>query len=239
MSSAFHFLAWDSDFLGFPVARLQPAATDVATVQAALSQARAQGCRLLYWAVSPTDEQAAATARQLGLYLATQRVTYALTVADEPAGLPAGIGPVTALTAPRRRLALLAGHQSRYRTDPRFAADVYERLYSRWIERSVSGELAREVLVYRPAPHAPETGLLTLECHESHVSIGLLAVAGHLRGQGVGTRLVAAARQRTRAWGCARLRVATQLTNTGACRLYERCGFAIEQVTHVYHVWLT
>ncbi|MFC7666941.1 GNAT family N-acetyltransferase [Hymenobacter humi] len=131
-----------------------------------------------------------------------------------------------------------AGHQSRYQTDPRFAPDVYERLYTRWIENSVSGQAAREVLVYRSALGAPEAGLVTLRLKNGRVDIGLLAVDAHVRGQAIGARLVAAAQQRARAWGHAGVQVVTQLSNAGACRFYERCGFRAERVENIYHLWL-
>jgi dTDP-4-amino-4,6-dideoxy-D-galactose acyltransferase len=231
-------LAWDSSFLGYAVGRLQPSATDAATVQALLHQARQLGFRLLYWNVGPADPLAAATAQQVGALLVDEKVTFTMSVPEEPVGLSANISPAAELTAQLTHLAWQAGHHSRYFTDPNFAPGVYERLYGRWIENSVNGVLAREVLVYRSEPGSEATGLITLASNQQQATIGLLAVDVPVRSQAIGTHLVAAAQQRARAWNCDTLQVVTQLTNRGACRFYEQCGFHIEQVEHVYHVWL-
>ncbi|GAA3951436.1 GNAT family N-acetyltransferase [Hymenobacter algoricola] len=238
MKQALERLSWDSDFLGYPVARIQPAATDEGTVQALVSEARAHGYRLLYWSTDPTDAQAAATAQYLGARLADQKVTFAMAVPAASSYLPAGVEPTTELTPKLESLARQAGHQSRYQTDPNFAPDVYEHLYDLWIANSVQGTLAREVLVFRAEPGAEEAGLITLGIKKGRVDIGLLAVDEQVRGQTIGAKLVEAARQRTRAWGYDTLQVVTQLTNVGACRFYERCGFTINQLEYIYHVWL-
>jgi ribosomal protein S18 acetylase RimI-like enzyme len=52
-----------------------------------------------------------------------------------------------------------------------------------------------------------------------------LAVAGHARGRGLGTRLMDAARELLRANGVGYWSVAVVSANSGAVRLYERNGF--------------
>jgi ribosomal protein S18 acetylase RimI-like enzyme len=52
-----------------------------------------------------------------------------------------------------------------------------------------------------------------------------LAVAGHARGQGTGTRLMDAARDLLRAQGVGYWSVGVVAANAGALRLYERNGF--------------
>jgi dTDP-4-amino-4,6-dideoxy-D-galactose acyltransferase len=238
MRPALEPLGWDTDFLGFPVGRLQPAATDEATVRALVADARRHGYRLLYWSVPPDDAPAADAAQRLGALLVDQKVTFAMPVTSSDAQLPAGVGPTCVLTPKLKSMAQQAGHQSRYQTDPNFAPDVFARLYQLWITNSVAGQLAREVLVFRPHPGAEEAGLITLGVKKERVDIGLLAVDEQVRGQAIGTRLIDAAKQRTRSWGYDTLQVVTQLTNVGACRFYERCGFATDQVEHIYHLWL-
>ncbi|UOQ74432.1 GNAT family N-acetyltransferase [Hymenobacter cellulosilyticus] len=203
-----------------------------------LEEARRQHVRLLYWFVDPADTEAAVTARALGARLADRKITYCIPTDSAPQQLAEGIEPITVVTPQLRSLALQSGCCSRFLTDPGFAAGVYEELYTRWIENSVTGDRAREVLVYRPAPTAPEMGLLTLEVHHDLINIGLLAVDEMARGQKVGTKLVAAARQRTAQWGFPTLQVVTQQDNLNACRFYEQCGFHAERIQHVYHIWM-
>lgn len=239
-NTALELLPWDTDLMGFPVARLQPAGTTLSCVAAVLAQARSQQIQLLYWFVDPADAQAEATARAIGGRLADHKVTYVMPIdaAPDSESLSKGIEPVTQMTSELHSLALQSGICSRFRTDPGFAAGVYEQLYMRWIENSVAGILAREVLVFRPEPGVPETGMLTLSAEFDRVSIGLLAVDELARGKAVGTQLIRAAQQRTRAWGLAKLQVVTQQENEKACRFYEQRGFTAERVQNIYHIWM-
>ena len=238
MNGFLHPLPWDTQFLGFKVGKLLLTDT-AADLPDLLHQARQQGFHLLYWSVEPANEAANAAARAAGAFLADKKIVYAMRVSQAPEELPAGVGPTTTLTPELTALALQAGHQSRYQTDPRFAPDVYSRLYSLWIKNSIQEGLAKEVLTFRPAPSAVEAGLMTLAIKGERADIGLLAVDANVRGQAIGARLVQAAQQRTHAWGLDTLQVVTQLTNVGACRFYERCGFAPDLVEHVYHFWLS
>lgn len=238
MNTALEMLPWDTDFLGFPVAQLCPAASSLGCVTELLEEARRQNIRLLYWFVDPADAEAVVTARVLGARLTDRKVTYAMPVATEPEPWAEGIEPTTEVTPQLRSLALQSGYYSRFRTDPGFAADVYKRLYTRWIESSVAGSIAREVLVYRAAPAPREVGLLTLGVQNNRASIGLLSVEEMARGQAVGTKLVTAAQHRTAEWGLSTIQVVTQQDNMKACRFYERCGFQIEQVQYIYHIWM-
>ena len=238
MKCSLELLTWDTDFLGYQVGRLLTHDNAIAPVQALLEEARSKQYRLLYWSVPPDDAQAAATARFIGAHLADQKITYAMPLSAVPITLPPGVETSTELTPQLLSLALQSGHQSRYQTDPRFEADVYSRLYTRWIENSVNGQIAREVLAYRSTPSADEMGLITLGVKKERVDIGLLAVDEQVRGQAIGTRLVEAAQQRAGAWGFNSLQVVTQLTNEGACRFYERCGFVPDEIECVYHIWL-
>ncbi|QIX60925.1 GNAT family N-acetyltransferase [Hymenobacter sp. BT18] len=232
-------LAWDTKFLGMAVGRLHGSAIGAATLRAAIHEARGAGWALLYWSVAATDAVSQAAAQDSQLPIADHRVTYTLAV--PPAGadsLPAQVAPTTVLSAPLLALAFQSGHFSRFRTDHRFAPEVFERLYTHWIRQSVRGELAREVLVFRASPTAPEVGLLTLRPEADAVTIGLLAVDERARKQGIGGALLQVAQQRVRAWGFQRLTAVTQRNNLAACQFYENAGFQPSQEEYLYHLWL-
>ena len=55
-----------------------------------------------------------------------------------------------------------------------FGRHVFEQLYTNWMENSLTGELARLVLVFQPAE--TELGVLTLGLKRGRADIGLLAV---------------------------------------------------------------
>ncbi|WP_051718356.1 GNAT family N-acetyltransferase [Hymenobacter sp. IS2118] len=237
-ASPLQHLAWDSDFLGFPVARLAAGGLGASAIAAAVAEARQAGYRLLYAIVLPTDTAGGEALRQAGSGLADRKVTYAmaLTAADAVSISPA-ISDATAYSMQLESLAWQSGEYSRFRLDRRFQPGVFQELYSQWLRNSLSGELARRVLVWRSAQD-PEAGLLTLGEKNGRADIGLLAVDVAARGQRGGQQLVAAARAQAAAWGFATLQVVTQGDNVAACRFYEKCGFLPESEEHIYHLWL-
>lgn len=234
-------LPWDADFFGFPVARLRLQSAAQADIGPLLAHAQAQGTRLIYLVADPADGGANRTAAAHGARLVDEKVTYLMALAGEgEAPLPALDGAIHAAVAPSaqlERLAWQSGEYSRFRLDPGFETDAYQKLYSLWLRNSLSGQLARVVFAYGP-PGQPELGLLTLGEKDGRADIGLLAVDEAARGRRVGQQLVAAAQAQARAWGHSHLQVVTQLGNVPACRFYEKCGFTQEKVENIYHIWL-
>ncbi|MET4076702.1 GNAT family N-acetyltransferase [Hymenobacter sp. UYCo722] len=232
-------LAWDSEFLGFVVARAVVPPQGAAALSALVAQARGQGVRLLYLIIDPAADEAAANARATGAWLADRKVTFSRPIGPEPGRLadPGPVIPLSTFSPELEALAWQSGEYSRFRRDPAFAPGVFERLYSQWLRASLRGELARAVLAW-PGPDGKPTGLLTLQSHGPQASIGLLAVQAGQRSQGQGRALVAAASRTAQAWGYQQLRVVTQLDNIPACRFYTSVGFVIEHQENVYHLWL-
>lgn len=233
-------LPWDSEFLGFAVGCATVPAPGAAAVAALAAQARSQELRLTYLFLDPTDTAAAAAARHAGAYLTDRKVTlYCPLDANDQSVKPVveAVERIRENQPGLEELAWQSGEYSRFRIDPQFAPGVFEQLYSNWYQASLSGTMARTVFAC-PSPGGQPTGLLTLQPQGPAASIGLLAVRTEARGQGLGHALVAAARHEAREWGCLGLRVTTQLDNEPACRFYAHCGFTVEQVVHVYHLWL-
>jgi dTDP-4-amino-4,6-dideoxy-D-galactose acyltransferase len=132
-------------------------------------------------------------------------------------------------------LALQCGRFSRFRRDPNFHEDSYEKLYTKWIENSTNKEIAFCVLVYG-GMERPE-GFITLQRKGDDAHVGLFAVNGEDRNKGIGKKLLAAAEYYAKEQNYKTLSVATQADNAEACRLYEKCGFEIESTIHTYHYW--
>ncbi|MFD2720958.1 GNAT family N-acetyltransferase [Hymenobacter monticola] len=233
-------LAWDSDYLGFEVARLELSSIAPEELAQCVAQARGKGLRLLYLIAAPDDAVSNASARRAGAWLADRKVTFAMPVApaEQAAPISPAIRPTTTWMPQLESLALQSGEYSRFRLDSNFAPTVFTGLYKRWLQNSLSHQIAREVLAFDAEGNAQAQGLLTLGLKNGRADIGLLAVDAQARGQRIGQQLVAAARQRTAAWGLAELQVVTQLDNEPACGFYRRCGFSEWQVEHIYHLWL-
>lgn len=133
-------------------------------------------------------------------------------------------------------LALVSGKYSRFKLDSRLPAGSYERLYTRWIEQSVSKAIATEVFCYM-IDGFPR-GLLTLDRRDDRNVIGLVAVDEEYQHRGIGRALVKYAVSYVCKLHGKNLSVATQLDNEPACRLYSSCGFLLESVTKIWHWWL-
>ncbi len=231
-------LPWDTQFFGFPVGRLKGKRFTEAQLREVIRQAREDGWRLLYWFAEPTDALSAASAQALGVPLTDRKARFARAVPTTPPLISEHVFPTDELTPRLLELARQSGHHSRFRVDPVFQAGVYERLYEHWIRSSVTGQTARQVLIYQPVTQPNALGLLTLGYQTTHAIIGLLAVQEGYRSQGIGQLLLNAAMHYAHAWQLPEIQVTTQLDNEGACRFYEREGFERVHEEHVYHLWL-
>ena len=133
-------------------------------------------------------------------------------------------------------LALQAGVDSRYRVDPDFPNEDFERLYKAWIDNSLTGVMADYVLTYR-MPSGKLGGFITLKKRSESLSIGLVATDISCRRMGIGKALMNAAKHYAYVNRLG-LEVTTQADNVPACSFYEDNGFVMQSQTTVYHIWL-
>lgn len=123
--------------------------------------------------------------------------------------------------------------QSRFRA-PWFAADASARFYAQWIENAVRGTFDHQCLIASDASGALQ-GFISLREVEGDVRVGLLGVLPHAQGNGIGQRLLLAGADWGRARQLSRLRVATQLSNLTAMRLYLRSGGRLESTAYWFY----
>lgn len=244
-------LDWECEHFGFSVAQVSRADLDDAGLVDTLRQARAAGVRLAVW---PTGEgrdvpaefagrlvdRKATFTRPLGGSMADNGLDKTSDCQRPTIRLYTATTPSKALT----ELAIAAGKYSRFHIDPAFPHDKFEAMYRLWIERSVRGELADAVLVAAATCTDDEqaqrdlAGMITVAETGGVAQIGLIAVAGPMRGRGIGSALIDAAHRWMQTRGAVEARVVTQLTNQPACHLYERGGYQLSRVQNVYHFWL-
>ncbi|MCG9970445.1 GNAT family N-acetyltransferase [Christiangramia crocea] len=132
-------------------------------------------------------------------------------------------------------LALMAGQQTRFNTDPNFSPDLYKKLFSRWIEKSVSGEMASHVLVYKIEERI--VGFVSLRTDREKPHVVLLAVHPDFEGRGIAFMLLSAAERIFLDLGFTEISGATLLNNKKALSVYKRHGSQREKIEYVYHFW--
>lgn len=134
------------------------------------------------------------------------------------------------------RLSIQSGIYSRFNMDPDFPKDKYIKLYTTWIKKSISKELAKEVLTLLDDNIV--IGMITLGEQNKRGDIGLIAVDNNHRGKGYGKSLITAAHNWFINHGYKTGQVITQERNISACKLYTKCGYHIENKSYFYHFWL-
>jgi dTDP-4-amino-4,6-dideoxy-D-galactose acyltransferase len=236
-------LGWDSEFFGFPVARIEPSSLDDESLARTLKCAQAEGFRLIYWAAEASRQappQALSEFRGLLVDRKAYYETEALDVSPVPPCLPVCELPRGPASPALIALSIASGIYSRFRVDPSVPAGKFEELYRLWIDRSTRGEVADAVLAASDADGDPDpAGFVALSVAEGEGQIHLIAVRSDYRGRGVGRTLVAEAHRWMIDRGATRAKVVTQLDNTPACRLYENTGYHLGRVDNVYHFWPT
>ncbi len=244
MNPPYAFLDWDSMFFNRKLGRLLPAHADAEFLKTALEQASEEGYDLLYWFAKPADSNHAA-AEANGGWLADRKRTYLhrlenLSAEDLMVNWFIDRAPETGEDEPvdpeLQALAFAAGVESRFLRDPRFSQADFERLYREWMRKSLTRELAEEVLCIED--FGKKRAMLTLGLRMGRPDIGLVATASDYRGRGMAGDLVRA----SLVWAINRdyreAQVVTQAENAGACAFYEALGYRVEREDWVYHFWL-
>lgn len=220
-------LQWDTDLFGYPVGSIESSVSDWSDRQLAT---------------------VAATFRLVYVFSDEPLISNVLTAGDikcifskkvDTTVLPQGVIPASNSTGYKDTLTILgrqSGLYSRFALDPNFQHGEFDKLYDRWVENSLSGNIAYDVLVVED--NDDPIGMITVgEKGPTGSAIGLFAVKEGFRGHGIGLRLIAAAEHAAFQHGHRTLSVATQGSNTGACGSYLKAGFELTSEKYIYHYW--
>lgn len=239
-------LAWDSDVLGFPAARVElyaageyaAARTAAASLlEAAREGARAAGLQHLSARVDAADDAAVHALESAG-YL---NVDALVTFSAAPAALPprralSGVEFRRASAADAAALGELAAgsfRDGRFHADPSIPPDRAREVYRRWAAACCDGSAADAVIAATIDGRAAGFVACRLTADPAVFlpgpagTIPLIAVDRSARGRGVGAGLVAHAGAWFAGEGAAVVEVGTQVRNVAAARLYEGCGFRL------------
>lgn len=131
-------------------------------------------------------------------------------------------------------LAFQSGEFSRFKLDPNFRDNEFEKLYKAWIDNSIDKLIANMVII---DDLSTTTGVLTLGEKNGAADIGILAVDHSMRGRGIGRKLIERAFYESLKMGYSEITVSTQKKNEKACHFYLKMGFSISKSENIYHFW--
>jgi len=237
MANSLEILEWDSSFFGYPVGKITASAITTTELAALIIAAKNQHIKLLYLFTDPADATSTGAATANAAKLVDQKITFhtkinaAVTVDSHIEQYEAPV-PSEQLIS----LSMQSGLYSRYKIDPGFKNNEFERLYLAWIENSVNKKIADHTFVYKENDQV--LGFVTLKARNNTGQIGLIAVDENSRGKSIGKKLIAAVMNILFEKNIPDLDVATQIDNEDACNFYKKVGFAGIKTENIYHIWL-
>jgi dTDP-4-amino-4,6-dideoxy-D-galactose acyltransferase len=229
-------LNWDTNFFGYPVARLSIGENEEENLEYAFQQINSENIRLTYIDVNPDNLALNKILEKKGCFLADQKVVFAKP-SEKHHSFKNRITEFHGNETNEQllSLALCSGLYSRFRIDKNFTSNEFEKLYTEWLINSINKTIAFTTLT--AMEESDFIGITTIGIKSDYADIGLVAVSEDHRGKGIGFDLIHTADSIAFEKGFKEIKVTTQLKNNEACALYRKCNFRIERITNIYHYW--
>lgn len=229
MNNAFEILQWDSDFFNFKVAKIK---NNILLEEDFLKKLSNENVQLAYY--SSKTKLTKTSNEYYNIDLVDEKVTFLKEI--EKSSLISKAESYLEKYPDKKliNLAIESGIYSRFNVDPKIGRKKFEELYTRWIVKSVSKEIADDVLVYKIEGEI--TGFVTVGQKNERADIGIIAVDKSYRGKGIGKTLMKAA-ENFYSDKLKLIQVVTQGGNFPAIKLYLSCGYKPEKTEYFYHLW--
>lgn len=224
-------LDWDSQFFGLKVGKTESEFLEPNKIPELKLQMNEKGIDLLYLFLGSPIVQG----KEENLMLLDRKVTFTKNVSNLELLNSEVTEYADSLTDDLINLAIQSGHESRFKKDLRLL-HKFESLYQNWLKKSLTGELADKVFVYKDLNSNRIVGFITASCKNRIGKIGLIAVNENHRGKGIGTMLLQKAEDWFREQEATRIEVVTQSDNKSACGLYEKNNYHIKSTVYIYHL---
>jgi hypothetical protein len=235
VSGAVEPLAWDTEFFGVPIGRVDLDGATAEGLDHVHAEARDLGLACVYGSLDPVHLSTSALAQQRGWTLVDVATTFDLAVSEPAIPAPPGVETRVATAADREALAPLArglAPWTRYAADPRFGLEAATRLQEAWLDRAL-------------APSAPDhSAVLAEQDGEVIAFIGRVddgrrrvdAVGTTRRGSGAARYLIEGAR----GWAgdVPLLGGPIMARNVAALRYVSHCSYRVCLVRYQLHLWL-
>lgn len=226
------YLPWDSDTFGFKVGDVKCTSEELGNLPQEIINAKDQKYELLYLKNLDVPNEYLSD----GFSLVDKKVIYAQTITKPiiVESLPISSVLHQPLSNELLLLALQSGGCSRYYTDKKMPIHVYLSLYNAWINNSLNGSIASDVLVYKD--NGKSVGMISYKKTGDVVTVGLVVVDHSYADKGIGSKLLQYFLSLFPVGTV--VEVATQYSNSCACHFYEKNGFSIKTTQNIYHIWV-
>ncbi|TAM64383.1 MAG: hypothetical protein EPN49_00480 [Rhodanobacter sp.] len=244
-------LAWDSEFFGRGMARLNavlqpgmpaPLRADVGpsieATRTALEQARTRDVDYVFCPVSPNDLPTIRVLSACGFDLIETRCHYHRPLDAPPVERhPTRLATAADVPSLARAARVMVNPFDRFHADPAVSEEDADRLMERWVEASIVGGFADATIV--PDIDAPEA-FCTAKYHREHwagwgcrlAQPVLSAVAPRHRGWYV--KIISELDEHLRGIGAEHSFLITQITNNAVIRSWEKLGYGFGKGEHIF-----
>lgn len=230
------YLQWDSDFFGKKIGKITTCGSSV--FENHLIKARAEGYDVIYVFGANNLRLDNSLLNEFNGRIVDVKVLYVKDITSSYENIEADIVEYTdnECCNDLEQLAYLSGEYSRYKTDDNFGVDNFKRLYKTWMDKSITREIADKLFIIKNNDEI--LGMVTMKIEAEIGHLGIMAVKENAQKNGYANSFIKYCCNTLYAIGINEIEVPTQLNNLKACRLYERLGFKIHDITSVYHFWL-
>jgi dTDP-4-amino-4,6-dideoxy-D-galactose acyltransferase len=231
-------LDWDSDFFGFPVARVRAQALNRDLAAAVDAWCLEHEVRCLYLLLDADDDESARVAAAHGYRAVDVRLTLRHDLGGIPPpdpAVPIRLGEARDLPA-LTELAARSHRDSRFYHDGGFPRERCDALYATWVAEGVR-DPDRWVGVREVAGEAAGYQVMTPPADERVARMDILAVHESHRREGIGRNLLLAGLRWGRSCGAVAVETATQERNRVSLDTHHALGFSVTRREAWHHKW--
>lgn len=227
-------LEWDSNFFGIKVGKL------VLNQIESWDDQNLATWDLIYVFVSPENKAVNSFLKAKNLKIVDEKISFRMDLNQADSQLAKNKNILSYQPGLKDKdlikIGLQSGIYSRFKVDPKFHNQHFEKLYNTWMQKSINREIANEVFVYQDLQNEMK-GVITLKENNKCIEIGILAIDEKFRGQRIGKQFIEEAKRYCLLKGIHCLKVVTQKQNREACSFYTNCGFQESNIVNIYHYW--
>ena len=236
--SGFEILKWDSDFFGFPVAKITAKDVNTVELKSLLKELKTLNVSLAYLAVDTRDVLSIEAAESLNGFFTGQKVTYVLNLECSKESTLSKSKEIKRFSEKKPdkdlfNLIVDGGTFSRFYADPKIKNKQYEELHKLWITNS-----AKNNTIFVIENNGKIIAFVSLNEKNNRGNIDFIVVDKKHRGKGLATKLMRHAHIWFGLNGYKTVQADTQIKNVNACKMYEKLGYKKEKAEKNYHFWI-